>query len=241
LPKYILGKPLDQGSFIPTFLPDKFRRRVVTTAFQILYGRMTKYGLPAPDHLIGEAHPTISTDFPQLVKEGRILVRAGFKHAENNTVTFSDGQRENFDAIIFCTGYDVAFPFFEHTHIEARDNVLPLFHRAFHLDHRSVFFVGLAQPVGAIIPIAEAQARAIAAHLAGTYNLPDRAQMAGAVERHAAEVQARFVASRRHTMQVLPEEFLKELRVDLERGRLRALAGEGIAFSASRAKEALSS
>lgn len=230
LPKYILGKPLDQGRVIPMWLPSKLRRRVVTAAFRWMYGKMTDYGLPEPDHLIGEAHPTVSSEFAALVQGGAISMRRGFSRATGKTVTFDDGTQEDFDAIVFCTGYDIVFPFFDEQHVSAPDNVLPLYHRAFHLDERHVFFVGLAQTVGAIMPVAEAQARAIAAHLSGTYNLPDQARMKARVEQQTEEVASRFVASRRHTMQVIPEDFLRELRDDLRAGKVRAQRGRGLAF-----------
>jgi cation diffusion facilitator CzcD-associated flavoprotein CzcO len=230
LPKYILGKPLDQGQAFPRRIPPKMRRMLVTASFQALYGKMSQYGLPNPDHLIGEAHPTVSSHFPALVKSGAIEMRPGFQFGSGNKVTYSDGVEEAVTAIVFCTGYHVTFPFFDAAHVSAPDNTLPLYHRAFHLEHRRVFFVGLAQTIGAIIPVAEAQSRAIAAHLCGDYNLPPTSLMKAHVERDERQIKARFVASPRHTMQIVPEVFLPRLQRDLELGILRARSHEGIAF-----------
>lgn len=230
LPKYILGRPLDQGHFIPLWLPGKLRRRVVTKCFELLHGSMPSHGLPEPDHLIGEAHPTVSSDFPGRVSGGHIQMRKGFESATGRTVTFHDGVREEYDAIIFCTGYNVEFPFFDRNHIAAPDNRLPLFHRAFHLEHRRVFFVGLAQTIGALLPFAETQCRLIAAHLKGDYNLPEVTEMKETVLCEEREMKERFVQSQRHSMQVIPEEFQKKVARDLARGHVRAKKGTGVPF-----------
>lgn len=230
LPKYILGKPLDQGRLIPTWLPGKLRRKIVTKCFELLYGTMPSRGLPEPDHLIGEAHPTVSSEFPERVSGGHIQMRKGFVNASGKTVTFADGTRADFDTVLFCTGYNVEFPFFSPEHISAPDNYLPLYHRTFHFEHRRVFFVGLAQTIGAVMPFAETQSRLIAAHLRGDYNLPDVLQMKEVVAREEREMKARFVESRRHTMQVIPEEFQKKVARDLRQGRARATNRAGISF-----------
>lgn len=230
LPKYLLGKPIDQGRVIPLWLPAKLRRRLVTRAFVALRGRMRDFGLPEPDHLIGEAHPTVSTDFPELVKSGAVRMCAGFESARGKTVRFMDGKTDDFDAIVFCTGYKVKFPFFEEKHVSAPDNALPLYHRAFHLTHRRVFFVGLAQTVGAIMPVAEKQAVLIAEHLTGGYNLPDEGTMRTQVEALDAEMKARFVSSPRHSMQVIVEDFFRRYEADLALGRRRAIEKRGLAF-----------
>jgi hypothetical protein len=84
------------------------------------------------------------------------------------------------------------------------------------------------------MPVAEAQAGAIARHLGGGYNLPEKDDMERRLIEQEAKMKARFVRSRRHTMQVIPEDFLRELKADLQAGKVRARAGTGIAFVAAR-------
>ena len=52
---------------------------------------------------------------------------------------------------------------------------LPLYRHVFPLDAPGLTFVGLMQSTGAAFPLLEAQARLVAAHLAGGYALPDPA------------------------------------------------------------------
>lgn len=233
MPKYLRGRPIDGPAIFPHWLPAHLRQRLVTRAFSWLYGTMRDYGLPEPDHLIGQAHPTISTEFPVMVKSGDIAVKPGFTHARGPHAFFSDQSAIEADAIIFCTGYRVAFPFFATTHIDAPDNVLPLYLRTFHPQLRHVFFVGLLQTIGAVMPVAEAQARAIAKHLVGQYNLPSQVEMLRAIEHYDQQMKTRFVPSLRHTMQVIPEDFYRMLRLEIRRGERRAQREQGLAFTSA--------
>jgi hypothetical protein len=74
------------------------------------------------------------------------------------------------------------------------------------------------------MPIAERQSQLIADHLAGTYAPPPPAQMrrAAAAERRA--MRKRYVASKRHTIQVDYDDYMKTLRLERERGAARAAA-----------------
>ncbi len=230
MPRYFRGKPIDGPAVIPLWLPGKLRRYLVTRSFQWLFGKMSDYGLPEPDHLIGEAHPTISTEFPHLVRAGKIQMQKGLVQARGKTAFFADGESADFDTIVFCTGYRVEFPFFAKEHLHAPDNRLPLFYRTFHPQHRHVFFVGLLQTVGAVMPVAEAQAKVIVRHLLGGYNLPSPDAMARQITRQQQRIKKRFVATPRHTMQIIPADFHAELEVELAQGAQRAQTKQGLSF-----------
>lgn len=230
LPKYLFGRPIDQGTLIPRWLPGKLRRRIVTGAFSLLRGSMRRQGLPTPDHLIGEAHPTLSDELPGLVRSGRIEMRPRIAEFAGREVRFVDGTHDEFSAIVYCTGYDVSFPYLSPAHVDVVDNRLPLYFRMFHPEHRHLFFVGLAQTIGAILPVARAQAAFIAEHLAGRYHLPEKAQIARAIRAETARRERRYVASARHTMQIDPHDYLAALAREGRRGTARARSGQGVAF-----------
>jgi len=230
LPKKVLGKPVDQGHFFPTWLPAKLRRRLVTRAFVSLYGTMKDCGLPEPDHLIGEAHPTLSDELPRLVQAGRVVMRPALRQLTECAASFEDGSNDEIDAVIFSTGYHVSFPFFSAEHITAPNNRLSLFRRIFHPEHRHVFFVGLAQPLGAILPIAALQAEWIAEHLAGRYSLPDLEQMRADVAREEGAIANRYTPSPRHTMQIDPTSYARQTKRERRCGQKRAARGEGLRF-----------
>lgn len=230
LPRYLLGRPIDQGRLLPDWLPGRLRRWIATLAMVRLRGKMTDYGLPEPDHLVGEAHPTLSDHLPELVRRGVISVRPPIRRFGGRTVHFADDSALEADAIVFCTGYQVTFPFFDEGHVSAPDNDLPLFRRVFHPVHRRLFFVGMAQPLGAIMPISELQARWIAAHLSGHYHLPTAQDVAKDIARERAYVQKRYVSSPRHTMQIDPAIYTQSLAREWRRGSRRAARGLGQPF-----------
>jgi cation diffusion facilitator CzcD-associated flavoprotein CzcO len=221
VPKYMFGRPLDQF-FTSALIPWPIRQRIGEVIHKLAVGDMTRYGLPKPDHRIGEAHPTISGRILDRLTHGAITPKPNVGELMGDRVRFDDGTVEEADVIVWCTGYKVTFPFFDPTFLSAKDNDLPLFMRVFHPDVAGLAFVGLLQPLGAIMPLAEAQGRWIAKWLTGRYVLPSRAEMVRAIERERAVMFARYVPSKRHTMQVDFDDYLRDLAREVRRGEKRA-------------------
>jgi dimethylaniline monooxygenase (N-oxide forming) len=240
LPKYLFGKPLDQIGVnrFTGALPFAARRGVLEALYRLGVGRVEDYGLPKPDHRIGEAHPTISADFLNRVVHGEVTWRPNVLELAGDRVRFEDGSEEEADVIVWCTGYKVTFPFFDPALISAPDNDLPLFRRVFHPDLPDVAFIGLLQPLGAIMPLAEAQGRWVAAYLRGEYHLPAPAAMRADMEREREQMFKRYVASARHTMQVDFDNYLYDLAKELRRGADRA-RDTGFALPVQPAEEAV--
>jgi dimethylaniline monooxygenase (N-oxide forming) len=222
IPNYVLGRPLDQSIPLPPFLPWTVRQAFATAVHRLTVGSLERYGLPTPDHKLGEAHPTISSELLPKLGRGDITPKRNIASLEGARVRFVDDSVEEVDAIVYCTGYRVTFPFFDPTWIAAPSNDLPLFHRVFHPEEPGLAFAGLLQPLGAIMPLAEAQGRWLAAYYAGDYALPDRSEMLAAIERERRAMFKRYVASARHTMQVDFEDYCVQLNRELTRGRARA-------------------
>ena len=126
-------------------------------------GRPAAFGLPEPDHLVGQAHPTISNYILARVAHGEVVPKPNIAALEGASVRFADGSvEEDVDVVVYCTGYKVTFPFFDEDLISAPDNDLPLYRRVFHPEVDNVFFLSLLQPLGATMPLAEAQAHWVA-------------------------------------------------------------------------------
>ncbi len=226
LPKYLFGRPIDQIGVNPlmTRLPVTVRSAIAATLYRIGVGRMPDYGLPEPDHKLGEAHPTISPDFLNRVAHGEIVWKPSIASLQGDRVRFADGSAEQVDVIIWCTGYKVSFPFFDPNFVSAPRNDLPLFRRVFKPGIDNLFFIALLQPVGATMPLAEAQGRWVAAYLRGEYQLPPVAEMEADMRRERARMLARYVASERHTMQVDFDSYLHDLGTERRAGAVRARA-----------------
>ncbi len=224
VPKLLFGVPLDQV-FTSTRVPRRVRLLLGELALRLAVGDITRYGLPKPDHRLGQAHPTISSRILDRIAHGAVTPKPNIARLEAREVVFADGSREPCDVVIYATGYKVTFPFFAPDFVAAPDNVLPLYKRVVHPAHEGLMFAGLLQPLGAIMPLAEAQGLWLAELLAGTCALPSRREMESAIAKERAELKARYVPSKRHTMQVDFDEYLEDLHAELARGRRRAARG----------------
>jgi dimethylaniline monooxygenase (N-oxide forming) len=236
IPKYLRGKPTDElATPLVSRLPLAVFRAATLRSLKVAGGHPTDFGLPEPDHRLGEAHPTVSSELLPRIGHGDITVKpnvAGF--AGGRTVRFADGSTEEVDVAIYCTGYKISFPFFDEALISAPDNEIPLYLRVVSPDprHRGLFFIGLCQPLGAIMPIAEEQSEWIADVLEGRAELPPRHEMEAEIRRDRERMAKRYVASKRHTIQVDFHAYMRRLARargrDL-RGRLRELRPRALA------------
>jgi hypothetical protein len=95
-------------------------------------------------------------------------------------------------------------------------------------EHDGLFFVALLQPLGAMMPLAEAQSEWVADLLAGEAALPTRDEMLKEIEQRRTELRKRYVKSTRHTIQVDFFPYLRELERERKAGRRRRARGRGI-------------
>jgi dimethylaniline monooxygenase (N-oxide forming) len=221
IPKYRFGRPLDQF-FTSAHMPFAVRQKMGELIHRLAVGDMERYGLPKPDHRLGEAHPTVSGRILDRLSHGAVKPKPNIQELLGDRVRFTDGSIEEADVIVYATGYKVTFPFFDQKLLTAKDNDLPLFLRVFHPTLTGIAFVGLLQPLGAIMPLAEAQGKWIAKLLTGRYVLPSESEMRRHMEDERRRMFARYVPSKRHTMQVDYDDYLLELDREIKRGEKRA-------------------
>ena len=228
VPKYLLGQPFDKLAKSPlTRLPLGMQRLSMRLMLRVAQGRMPDYGLPEPDHKVLSAHPTVSGDLLNRLGHGDITVKPNVERLDGDKVQFVDGSVERIDAIIYCTGYQISFPFLDESVISVRDNRVGLYRRVVDPDHPGLYFLALVQPLGATMPIAEAQAGWIADLLDGTAALPPAAEMHKEIAAYQRRVRRRYVASKRHTIQVDFMAHLREIQSERRRGQARARSGGG--------------
>jgi hypothetical protein len=138
-------------------------------------------------------------------------------------VKCADGRAYPADVIIYCTGYDIKFPFFEPSLLDVRDNEVQLFERVVHPEMNNLFFLGLVQPLCAIMPIAEVQARWLATLLTGEYALPPGREIRGRTAQDYRDSLRGYLKTARHTIQVRDcAMYCYGIRREMQRGRRRA-------------------
>jgi dimethylaniline monooxygenase (N-oxide forming) len=203
IPKFLFGTPTDHLTDSPLARgPLPLQKLGMRTMLRIAVGKMTDYGLPQPDHDILEAHPTVSDDLLSRLGHGDITVKPSIGRFEGSTVHFTDGSSVEADVVVYCTGYKVTFPFLDDTVIRAQDNHVDLYRRVVPPDRPGIYFIGLVQPLGAVMPLAEAQSHWVADLITGRVTLPSYAEMRRQIAAYDAALRKRFVASKRHTIEV---------------------------------------
>jgi cation diffusion facilitator CzcD-associated flavoprotein CzcO len=213
LPKFLFGIPTDHLTTSPLARGPLWLQRLSMRAMLALtQGSVTRYGLPEPDHQVLAAHPTVSDDILTRIGHGDIAVKPNIARFDGSSVVFTDDSREEVDAVIYCTGYRISFPFLTDDVLATADNEVVLYHRVVPVDRPGLYFLGLIQPLGAIMPLAEAQAHWIADLIEGTATLPTAAEMRREIHRYRERMRRRYVASKRHTIEVDFQEYLADLK-----------------------------
>jgi cation diffusion facilitator CzcD-associated flavoprotein CzcO len=224
LPKYLNGKPIDEtANDLVSRLPLSVQRFFSMRMLGVAAGEMTDYGLPKPDHKLFEAHPTVSSELLPRLGHGDIAVKPNIERfGGGRTIHFVDGSEEEIDLVVYCTGYKITFPFFDPGVLAAHDNRLPLYHRVVSVQRPGLYFIGFIQPLGPIMPLAEAQAEWVAEILGGRASLPPAERMTREIADEERRMGKRFVTSKRHTVEVDFHPYLRQLRRERKQAAQRA-------------------
>jgi cation diffusion facilitator CzcD-associated flavoprotein CzcO len=224
LPKYMNGKPADKSA-MPSWMPKKLGLAMARKVIKKAIGAMEDYGLPKPDHEPLEAHPSVSGEFLTRAGCGDIKFKPQIEALDGDQVRFADGTVEDVDVIIFATGYDMRFPFFDDPSlVPDGDHRLPLFKRMMKPGVPNLFYMGLAQPLPTLVNFAEQQAKLAAAYLAGLYLPPPSADMEQVIAKDEATHLGQYYRSKRHTIQVDFNTYVADLHKEISKGARRANA-----------------
>ncbi|XP_029843021.2 flavin-containing monooxygenase 5 [Ixodes scapularis] len=171
------------------------------------------YGLK-PKHRYNAQHPTMNDSLPNKILSGFVLVKKDIVEFTEDGVLFEgDDEVTKLDDVILATGYQIKFPMLPKDVVSVVDNQVQIYKYVFPpgLKHPTLAIMGLIQPVGAIFPIVEMQARWMAQLLAGNRKLPSEAEMYDDIARKRAALRRRYVDSPRHTIQVDWIDYMDEL------------------------------
>jgi hypothetical protein len=214
IPKLMFGQPIDA---IYTRLAGKLPRPLLQSALKLwlrlAVGRWEDYGLRTPAHAPLEKPPTVNSAILDALRHGRLIARDGIERYDGSTIRFTDGTREEFDAVIMATGFRMSFPFLPKQVTDwDMAQALPLYLKMMHPTIPSLFFIGLFQPIGCIWRLADYQARIAALQISGQLSRPS--DIAARVRREVAR-QGRFDPSPRHAIEVDYHAFRRELMREL--------------------------
>ena len=224
VPKYLLGHPTDQWvTPLTSMLPTWLQSSLLNFLRFITVGSQESYGIPTPQTPMSAQHPTISSDLLHYVGHGKIKIKPNIQHKDGEQVVFDDGSREAIDSIIYATGYKISFPFLDDAIINPDNNDVSLYHLTVHPECKGLYFIGLCQPLGAIMPIAERQAIWIADLIEEKATLPPQQEMRREIANRKAKMQNRYDKRPRHTIQVDFFPFMDDLQREIDAGKKRAV------------------
>ena len=158
-----------------------------------------------PSHSAYSQHPMVNDALPHQIITGALIVKPNVAQFTKSGVIFDDGSTvNNIDAVIFCTGYDMRFPYLEIEKEMLLRNEVKLFKYVFppFLKKPTLAVIGNIQPIGAVNPISELQARLACRVFGKKVQLPDEEAMNTDISVTREAMKKRYYATKRHTVQV---------------------------------------
>uniref|UniRef100_A0A8C5U9Q2 Flavin-containing monooxygenase n=1 Tax=Malurus cyaneus samueli TaxID=2593467 RepID=A0A8C5U9Q2_9PASS len=137
------------------------------------------YGIQ-PENSCLVREPVLNDDLPSYILTGRITIKPGVKEFKDSSVVFHNcPEEEPIDIVVFCTGYNVSFPFLEESVVKVENKHASLYKYVFptHLQKPTLAVIGLIKPFGGIMPVAEMQARWASRVFKGLCQLPSQSVM----------------------------------------------------------------
>jgi cation diffusion facilitator CzcD-associated flavoprotein CzcO len=224
IPRWVSGRPYDASDREP-------RNRTPWRLMNLLYARAVARELgplpaawPLPSHRLLEGIPIISSDLIRAVRCGAVAVRPAVARLVGDRVRFADGSEEQFDDIIYATGYRISLPFLAPDLVSVDGREAPLYRRIVPPAAPAGFFLaGYIDAPGGLLPLVETQGDWIAAVLSGRLDLPQTEQMWQAISRAERRTRQRFPEEDPLSIRCDPHAYRRLLRGDLRRLRRRTL------------------
>ncbi len=224
VPKYVAGQPADKFYKTSPYIPTSWQRKVAQLGQPLMSGRPENLGLPTPNHKFFEAHPTQSVELPLRLGSGDVIPKPNIERLYGRTVHFVDGTVvDDVDVLVYATGYNITFPFFDPEFISAPDNRIDLYKRMMYPGIDDLLFAGFAQATPTLFPFVEAQARLVGAYAVGRYRPPSPGEMRRVIEEDTRKYTGHMLDRPRHTQQLDYFLYEHDMRVkELPAGARRA-------------------
>jgi cation diffusion facilitator CzcD-associated flavoprotein CzcO len=169
LPKLFRGLPIDAlgERLLRWHFPVWLRRIIARVMVRLALGPSDATGWPQPEHKLFESHPIINSRIHDRLAHGDLAIKPNVARLDGQTVHFVDGTSEEFDVIIYATGFKTSFPFIDTKYLNWREGRPDLYLNVFHPERDDLFCVGLIQPDSGQWGIVDDQALLVAKYIVG--------------------------------------------------------------------------
>lgn len=198
------GMPADQYSLTRFYdcLPPVIKKYISQSTFGFSHENL---GL-LPTYRFNEQHPIINDVLPSRILTGSLIIKPDLAYFTKNGVVFTDDTMiECLDCVIFCTGYDIKFPYLDvEAEIIKAGNEVNLYKYVFppFLKKPTLAVIGNIQPTGAVNPVSELQARWAAQVFAGRRALPTEEVMVKDIKDKWEKIWKTYYYTKRSTIKV---------------------------------------
>ncbi|KAH7637149.1 flavin-containing monooxygenase-like protein [Dermatophagoides farinae] len=172
-----------------------------------------------PKHRVFAQHVTINDALANRILSGVVVIKSDIERFTADGVVFKGETKvTKCDAVILGTGYRFDYPFLSQDILPVINNATRLYKFQFIPNIKpahTLAFIGLIQPIGAIFPIAELQARWYAQLMLGNKRLPTSTVMNADIDRRLVKMHKQYYGSNRHTIQVDFIPFMDELATEV--------------------------
>lgn len=222
MPRMFLGVPTSRvlARLEKPWMPWPLKRWIRTTISRMAHGTMEQWGFVTPRT---RTHPAGHHLLIGQFIWGRIIARPGVASVDGQEVTFTDGSRSRFDAMIAATGYEVHTPFLDEAHAPMDAHWSDLYLRVVKPGVQGLYFIGFFNVSGGgNVRMMDDQAELIAEIETGQVRLPEVADMRAAMTKERAMIARIYPDSPRYGLELDPGDYRRCLAKARRSGQKRA-------------------
>lgn len=211
MPRMFLGVPTSRvlAKLEKPWMPWAMRRLIRTTISRLAFGTMEQWGFRTPKT---RTHPAGHHLLMGHFIWGRLRAKPGIAQIQGRQVTFEDGSREDFDALIAATGYLVDLPFLPDDCSPMSGHWIHLYQRIVHPRQHGLYFVGFFNVSGGgNIRMMDDQSRWVSDLVTGKASVPSEQAMQRSILADRALVQQRYPDSPRYGLELDPVDYRQAL------------------------------
>lgn len=175
LPKHIFGIPADEFAARGPQLPMWLEQPLFSALLRVIVGKLSRYGLPEPDHKLFESHPILNTQLLHYLGHGDIAAKPDVQSLEGDRVRFADGSTEAVDLVICATGYYKSIPYMDPQYFRWTGHSPDLYLNIFNRDHDGLYGMSFIETNSGAYQVFDLMAHILANHIADKRRDPERA------------------------------------------------------------------